>query len=118
MRNSNNKIPKDLLLKSDWEVTQVQQIKQKEIDRAVLAARENERAKIGQEIQENLNQVLVAALLYIELAKTDDETRDICLEKSSAFISIVIKELAIMSRTLQFKDIDIRRTTKKARKGL
>lgn len=113
MRNSNNKIPKNLLLKSDWEVTQAQQIKQKEIDRAVLAAREDERAKIGQEIQENLNQVLVAALLYIELAKTDEKSRDICLEKSSSFISIVIKELVIMSRTLQFKDLDMRPTLKK-----
>ncbi|MCS3797350.1 hypothetical protein [Niastella sp. OAS944] len=118
MRNSNNKIPENLLLKSDWKVTQAQQIKQNKIDRAVLAARENERAKIGQEIQENLNQVLVAALLYIELAKNDEEILDICLEKSSAFISIVIKELAIMSRTLQFKDLDMRPILKKPRKGL
>ena len=101
MRDSNNKIPENLLLKSDWEVMQAQQIKQKEIDITVLAARENERAKIGQEIQENLNQVLIAALLYIEQAKTDNEIREMCLEKSSSFISIVIKELAVMSRTLE-----------------
>lgn len=103
MRNSNHKIPESLLLKSDWAVTLAQQIKQKEIDRAVLEARANERAILQQEIQENLNQVLVAALLYIELAKTDVEIRDMCLEKSGSFISIVIKELAILSRTLEVK---------------
>ena len=101
MRNSNNKTTENQLLKREWEVTQYHQIKQKEITGAALAARQNERVKIGQEIQENLNQVLIAALLYIELAKTDNEIREICLEKSSSFISIVIKELAIMSRTLE-----------------
>ena len=60
-----------------------------------------ERAKIGQEIQENLNQVLIAALLYIEQAKTDDENREICLNRTSSFISSVIKGLADISKTLQ-----------------
>ena len=101
MRNSNNKIAENLLRKTDWEVTKDQQLKQREIAIAVLAARENERAKIAHEIQENLNQVLVAALLYLELAKTDTENRDLCLAKSSSFISIVIKELANMSRMLE-----------------
>lgn len=85
---------------------QYQQIKQKEIIKAVEAARKNERAKIAHEIQENLNQVLVAALLYLELAKTDEESREMCLEKSSSFISIVIKELAVMYQALLITDKD------------
>ena len=101
MRNSHNKTTENQLFKSEWGVTQYQQIKQKEITGAALAARQNERVNIAQEIQENLNQVLIAALLYIELAKTDDEIRGMCLEKSSSFISIVIKELAAMSRKLE-----------------
>ena len=66
MRNSTNKKADGQLFKSQWEVTQYQLIKQKELTQAVLAAKETERAKIAQEIQENLNQVLIAALLYIE----------------------------------------------------
>ena len=104
MRNSNSKSTENHLLKGEWVISQYQQIKQKEIIRAVQAARQKERIEIAQEIQENLNQVLIAALHYIELAKTDDESREICLEKSSSFISIVINELANMSRTLTVRD--------------
>lgn len=101
MRNSNNKTTENQFLISEWGVMQYHQIKQKEITRTAVTALQNERIKIAQEIQENLNQVLIAALLYIEQAKTDNEIREMCLEKSSSFISIVIKELAILSRTLE-----------------
>ncbi|MBO9201889.1 MULTISPECIES: hypothetical protein [Niastella] len=106
MKNLNNTAAEVQLLKSELEVAQMQQIKQKEINRAVLAAREKERAKINLEIQENLNQLLVAALLYIELAETDDEIRKICLQRSRSFISIVIKELTIISRSLANREIN------------
>ena len=101
MLNSINKTTENQLLKSDWGIMQYQQITKQEITRAVLAARKNERATIAYQIQEDLNQVLIAALLYIELAKTDVESRELCLEKSGSFISTVIKELTIMSRTLE-----------------
>ena len=107
MRNSNNKTTKLQLLEYKLEVVKEQQVKQKEIS-SVLAAQEKERENIGQRIQENLNQVLVAALLYIELAKTDDESRDMCLERSGSFISSVIKELTDISRILAVKDTDMR----------
>lgn len=106
MRNAKNKTIENHLLKSEWEVIQYQQIKQEEITRAVFEARQKERVKIAQEIQDNLNQILVAALLYIELAKTDEESREVCLEKSSSFISTVITEFTIMSRKLTVRDID------------
>ena len=103
MRNSNNKTAKIQLLKSVWGVAD----EQRKITSAVLAAQEEERTKIGQEIQENLNQMLIAALLYIELAKTNDDSREMCLERSSLFISTVIKELACISRALGVRDIDM-----------
>ena len=106
MRNTNHKTVESQFFKGEWEIMQYQQIKQKEIIKAVEAARKNERAKIAHEIQENLNQVLVAALLYLELAKTDEESREMCLEKSSSFISIVIKELAVMYQALLITDKD------------
>lgn len=109
MLNSINKTTGNKLLKSDWGITQYQQTTQQEINRAVLAARKNERAKIAYKIQEDLNQILIAALLYIELAKTDDVSREMCLEKSGSFISTVIKELTIMSRTLEAGDTFIKK---------
>jgi signal transduction histidine kinase len=108
MSNLNNKTDEIQLLNSNWKVALEHQISKKEITRAVLAAQEKERVKIGKEIRENLNQILTAALLYIELAKTDDESREMCLERSGSFISTVIKELANISLVLTVREIDMK----------
>ncbi len=72
----------------------------KEITNAVLTAQENERADIGRELHDNLNQILGAAKLYIEMAKKDEGKREICLEKSSRYIVNVIAEIRRISRAL------------------
>jgi two-component system, NarL family, sensor histidine kinase UhpB len=74
--------------------------KQKEITEAVLKAHENERTAIGKELHDNLNQVLGAAKLYIEMAKTDEEVREMCLDRSSGYIMKVIEEIRKLSKAL------------------
>jgi two-component system sensor histidine kinase UhpB len=74
--------------------------KQSEITAAVLTAQENERAEIGRDLHENLNQILGAAKLYIELAKTDVANRQELLERSSVFILNVIEEIRRISKML------------------
>jgi PAS domain S-box-containing protein len=74
--------------------------KQREITEAVLNAHENERTAIGKELHDNLNQILGAAKLYIELAKTDEEVREMCLDRSSGYIMKVIEEIRKISKTL------------------
>jgi len=79
---------------------QERHMRQSEITAAVLTAQENERANIGKELHDNLNQVLGATKLYIELAKTDEENRLMFLEKSSVYIVNVIEQIMKISRTL------------------
>ena len=74
--------------------------RQKEITDAVLIAQENERANIGKELHDNVNQILGATKLYIEMAKTDDENREMCLEKSSDHILEVIEEIRKISKNM------------------
>jgi signal transduction histidine kinase len=74
--------------------------KQSEITAAVLTAQENERAAIGKELYDNLNQILGATKMYIELAKKDEENRDMLLEKSSVCIVNVIEVISKISKTL------------------
>jgi PAS domain S-box-containing protein len=74
--------------------------RQKEITEAVLNAHENERTAIGKELHDNLNQILGAAKLYIEMAKTDEEVREMCLDRSSSYIMKVIEEIRKISKTL------------------
>ena len=88
------------LLDSERKLARERLIKQKEITHAVLAAKENERLQIGKELNDNLNQILGAAQLYIKMAQTDEHDREKCLEKSSGYIIKVIEEIRIISKTL------------------
>src|SRR6185437_10771960 len=45
--------------------------KQKQIARAMVDAQEKERAEIGKELHDNINQILSTTKLYLELAKND-----------------------------------------------
>jgi PAS domain S-box-containing protein len=88
------------LLESEKKLARERLTRQKAMIHAALVAQEKEREEIGKELHDNLNQILGAAKLYIEMAKTDDENREMCLEKSSNFIVNVIEEIRRISKTL------------------
>jgi PAS domain S-box-containing protein len=88
------------LLESEKKLVRERLTRQKAMTHAALVAQETERAEIGKELHDNLNQILGAAKLYIEMAKMDDENREMCLEKSSGFIVNVIEEIRRISKTL------------------
>lgn len=73
---------------------------QKEITNAVLTALEKERAGIGTELHDNLNQLLAIAKLYVQMAKKDTKGRKMYLDKSTLLISSVIDEIRKISRML------------------
>lgn len=51
---------------------------QKKITRAVIKAQENERNYIGQELHDNVNQILAGTILYLNMAgKKDDQIADL-----------------------------------------
>ncbi len=79
--------------------------KHTEISEAVLTAHENERKVIGRELHDNLNQILGAAKLYIEVARTDEENMKIYLEKASGYITNVIDEIRRVSKRLVSPDM-------------
>ena len=88
------------LLKSERNLALQQLKNQKERIAAVLNAQEKERADIGKELHDNLNQILGASKLYIELAKTDVENRDMLLQKSAEYVATVIEEIRNISKNL------------------
>jgi PAS domain S-box-containing protein len=77
---------------------------ERELAKAVLNAQERERAEIGKELHDNLNQILGAAKMYIELAKTDEENREMCLDKSSGHLVTVIEAIRKISKVLTFPE--------------
>ena len=75
-------------------------LKQKQITEAVYTAQESERSEIGRELHDNVNQLLGAIKLYINMAKTDDAGRDSLLNDASEFTLTAIEEIRKLSKTL------------------
>jgi PAS domain S-box-containing protein len=80
--------------------------KQKEITEAVISARENERQELGKELHDNINQILSATKLCIELAKSSDSlNRKELLAKSSSNLMLAIEEIRKLSKNLETQSI-------------
>lgn len=74
--------------------------RQREITGAVIAAQETERAEIGKELHDNLNQLLAVAKLYIQMAKKSESKREQYLDRSCDLIKNVIDEVRRISKAL------------------
>jgi PAS domain S-box-containing protein len=83
---------------------------QKKIARAILKAQENERNRIGQELHDNVNQILVGTKLYLEMARKDDKKGKELIKYSIELIQSSINEIRMLStkNVTPLKDIDLR----------
>jgi two-component system, NarL family, sensor histidine kinase UhpB len=81
-----------------------QKAEQKNITAAVLEALEHERGYIGEELHDNINQILAACKLYLEYIKSNDQDKfliDKCLDTTK----LAIEEIRKLSRNLIVSDI-------------
>ncbi|WP_188934884.1 sensor histidine kinase [Puia dinghuensis] len=74
--------------------------KQKLIAQAIVDAQEKERAEIGKELHDNINQILSTTKLYLELAKNDNKERMSLINRSAGNIHNAIHEIRNISRSL------------------
>jgi signal transduction histidine kinase len=74
--------------------------KQKIIAQAMVDAQERERAEIGKELHDNINQILSTTKLYLELAKSDNKERMHLIARSAENIHEAIHEIRNISRSL------------------
>ncbi len=70
---------------------------QKNITREVLKAQENERNKIGQELHDNVNQILASAKLYLNMAYSDHPQNPHLIKQSMELLDEVISEIRKLS---------------------
>ncbi|NML21050.1 hypothetical protein HHL16_09210 [Pseudoflavitalea sp. G-6-1-2] len=71
-----------------------------ELAEAVLKAQEKERKKLGEELHDNINQLLGVVKLYVQHAMVNKAMQDELLEKCSEYIRQVIEEIRLLSRSL------------------
>ena len=78
-----------------------EQIKHKnELTQGVINAQEAERKKLGEELHDNINQLLGVVKLYIDHAREDPPMKEQLLKKSSEYLLQVIEEIRQISRSL------------------
>jgi len=90
-------------LQRKWKELQLERSerqKQQEIMEAVLKAEERERTSIGEELHDNINQVLASAKLYIETAIRSPQDRDEYLRQGVHIIDVAIQEIRQLSKDL------------------
>jgi PAS domain S-box-containing protein len=104
---SARKLAEIQVLESERKLVQQTLAKQREITQAVLTAQENERAHVGKELHDNLNQILAATKIYIKLAENPGIKQGKYLEKASGYINDVIAEIRKISKKLETTDIQI-----------
>lgn len=74
--------------------------KQIEITEAVITAQENERKQIGEELHDNVNQILAGSLLYLGLSRKDIAKEIPFLKETEKLINAAIYELRNLSHSL------------------
>ncbi|HVG41972.1 MAG TPA: PAS domain S-box protein, partial [Chitinophagaceae bacterium] len=76
------------------------ELQQKRITSAVLKATEQERAYVGKELHDNVNQVLTTVKLYAELCLNSDGNTEQLLKKSIQLLQLSINEIRSLSKQL------------------
>lgn len=97
-------ITEKVLLENQFSLQRADYLRQ--TTNAVFTAQENERADIGRELHDNINQVLAIAKMYIEIAKTSEEKRIFYLDQSTAMISKVIQEIRQLTKKIIIPGIE------------
>jgi len=75
-------------------------LKEKQIAEAMEQAKETERSDIGKELHDNVNQLLSASKLFLELAKKGGGNSDMYLNRSSEYTREAIEDIRKLTRGL------------------
>jgi len=75
-------------------------LNQSQITEAVVEAKEMERSDIGKELHDNVNQLLGASMLYLDMARMDIQNGEIYLLHSSEYTFTAIEEIRKLTKGL------------------
>jgi PAS domain S-box-containing protein len=75
-------------------------LKENQIVQATEEAKETERSDIGKELHDNVNQLLGASRMYLELAKQGGENSEMFLSRSSEYTLTAINEIRKLTKGL------------------
>ena len=76
------------------------QLRQQQIMEAGITGQEKERTELGQELHDNINQILASSKLYIECAIKNDESRIDLMTESRLLVEKAMFEIRQLSKSL------------------
>lgn len=99
----------DITYKTSLEIklTEERRAVQREVTNAILTAQENERADIGRDLHDNLNQILVVTKMYLNMALKNEGSRELYIEKSYGLVTEVIEAIRRIAKNLVVPGIHI-----------
>ena len=75
-------------------------LKEKQMAEVFAEAKDTERLEIGKELHDNVNQLLAASILYLEMAKRGGHKSEIYLNRSSEYTLTAIEEIRKLTKGL------------------
>lgn len=84
----------------DQQLKEQEQRYENELAQEVFKAQESERKKIGEELHDNVNQLLGVVKLYIEHAQVNPASKEDMLRRSSEYLTQAINAIRALSRSL------------------
>ena len=89
-----------ILRKLELKLEEELQLKEKNITEASDNAKDDERSDIGKELHDNINQLLGASQMYLDLSKRGGENSGMYLSRSAEYTSTAIEEIRKLSKAL------------------
>lgn len=80
--------------------TQSNKQQQSQFNKVIIDAQESERNVISRELHDNVNQLLICAMLFMESARKDVAQRQILMKKASEYQSLAMEEIRRISKSL------------------
>ena len=81
-------------------LSEERQIRQQQITDAVITGQEKERGQLGEELHDNINQILATTRLYIECALSENNPRPDLVKESKLLLEKAMFEIRKLSKTL------------------
>ena len=94
----------ETLLSDCQQLVQQHLRRQKTVAEAIIRAQQEERARIGHELHDNINQILTSVHLYISVLKKDNPEFDELREKAIDILTLGIEEIRKLSRDMVMHD--------------
>lgn len=71
-----------------------------QLNKAIIDTQENERNMISRELHDNVNQLLICAMLFMDSARKDATQRQQLMKKASEYQSLAMEEIRRISKSL------------------